>query len=128
MFFCEFCEIFINIFFKKNLRWLLLNQQYMKEQNNLNKTSNYLQNLDANNLNELAMNQTLPSHGFALIWWFYHWKNRSTSEKNDKHGYILKLDGEYPRELQKKHNKLPILTERMKIGKMEKLVPNLKDK
>ena len=92
----------------------------MKEQNNLNKTSNYLQNLDANNLNELAMNQTLPSHGFALI--------DQLVRKNDKHGYILKLDGEYQRELQKKHNKLPILTERMKIGKMKKLVPNLKDK
>ena len=34
---------------------------------------------------------------------------------------------EYPKELHKNHNELPFLTERMKIGKVEKLVPNLKD-
>ena len=35
---------------------------------------------------------------------------------------------EYPNELHENHNELPFLAERMKIGKMEKLVPNLKDK
>ena len=35
---------------------------------------------------------------------------------------------EYPKELQENHNDLPFLTERMKIGRVEKLVPNLKDK
>ena len=35
---------------------------------------------------------------------------------------------EYPKELHENHNELPFLVERMKIGKMEKLVPNLKDK
>ena len=34
----------------------------------------------------------------------------------------------YPKELHKNHNELPFLTERMKIGRVEKLVPNLKDK
>ena len=34
----------------------------------------------------------------------------------------------YPKELHKNHNELPFLTERMKIGRVGKLVPNLKDK
>ena len=35
---------------------------------------------------------------------------------------------EYPKELHKNHSELPFLTERMKIGRMKKLVPSLKDK
>ena len=35
---------------------------------------------------------------------------------------------EYPKELHENHNKLPFLTEKMKISRVEKLVPNLKDK
>ena len=41
---------------------------------------------------------------------------------------ILEVDVEYHKELHKNHNALPFLAERMKIGKVEKLVPNLKDK
>ena len=35
---------------------------------------------------------------------------------------------EYPKELHENHNELPFLAERMKIGREEKLVPNLRDK
>ena len=35
---------------------------------------------------------------------------------------------EYPKELRENHNELPFLTERMKIGRVGKLLPNLKDK
>ena len=38
------------------------------------------------------------------------------------------VDVEYPKELDKNHNELSFLAERMKVGKAEKLVPNLKDK
>ena len=48
--------------------------------------------------------------------------------KKDKKGYLLKADVEYPKELHENHNELPFLTERMTIGRMKKLVPNLKDK
>ena len=34
----------------------------------------------------------------------------------------------YPKELHENHNELPFLTERIKIGMVEKLVPNLKRK
>ena len=48
--------------------------------------------------------------------------------KKHRQWYILEVDVEYPKELHKKHNKLPYLVERIKIGKVEKLVPSLKDK
>ena len=71
----------------------------------------------------------LPTHGFL-------WKKEKdfTHEKVDelvkkgKRGYLLEVDVEYPKELHENHNELPFLAERMKIGREEKLVPNLRDK
>ena len=40
----------------------------------------------------------------------------------------MEIDVEYPKELYENHNELSFLMERMKIGRVEKLVPNLKDK
>ena len=34
----------------------------------------------------------------------------------------------YPKELHENHNELPFLTARVKIGRVENLMPNLKDK
>ena len=64
------------------------------------------------------MIQKLPTHGFS-------WEQVEdfTPEKiyklvkKDKKGYILEVDVEYPKELRKNHNELPLLVERMKIGK-----------
>ena len=75
------------------------------------------------------MSQNLPTHRFL-------WKKAEdfTPEKidelvkKDKRRYLLEVDVEYPKELHENHNELPFLAERMKIGREEKLVPNLKDK
>ena len=75
------------------------------------------------------MVQKLPTHGFL-------WKEAEDFtpekidelDKIDKRGYLLEVDVKYPKELQENHNELQFLMERMKIGKVEKLVPNLKDK
>ena len=48
--------------------------------------------------------------------------------KKRQRGYLLEVDVEYTKELHENHNELAFLTERMKIGRVEKLVPNLKDK
>ena len=48
--------------------------------------------------------------------------------KKGKRGYLLKADVEYPKELHELHNELPFLVEKMEIGRVEKLVPTLKDK
>ena len=42
--------------------------------------------------------------------------------------YLFEVDARYPKKLHKKHNKLLFVAEKMKIGKIEKLMPNLKDK
>ena len=50
--------------------------------------------------------------------------------KKDKQSCILKIDGDYPKELLKKRNELPILPEKLKLGKVENfsLVPSLNNK
>ena len=75
------------------------------------------------------MVQNLPTHGFK-------WKKAEdlTPEeidelvKKDEKGYLLQVDVKYPKELQENHNELSFLMEKMKISRVEKLVPNLKDK
>ena len=48
--------------------------------------------------------------------------------KKIRGGYLLEVDVEHPKELHENHNELPFLVEKMKIGREEKLVPNLKIK
>ena len=52
---------------------------------------------------------------------------KSYDEDSDK-GYILEVDVEYPKNLHDLHSGLPLLPERMKINKCNKLVCNLYDK
>ena len=99
---------------------------------NPSEESSYLQYLDANNLYGWAMSQELPTHDFK-------WREMTTLEKftpksiaklvkKNKHGYLLEVDVDYPSHLHKNHNDLPFLPQRMTIRKVEKLVPNLRDK
>ena len=52
---------------------------------------------------------------------------KNYDEDSDK-GYILKVDVEYPKELNDLHSDLPFLPERMKINKCTKFVCNFYDK
>ena len=52
---------------------------------------------------------------------------RKLAKCEDK-GYLLEVDVSYPRDLHDSHNDLPFMCERMKIGGIEKLVPNLHNK
>ena len=109
-------------------RYAKANNKYMKDLDNPNEESEYLQYLNANNLYGWAVVQKLPTHGFL-------WKEAEdfNSEKinelvkKDNSGYLLEVDVEYPKNMHKNHNELPFLAERMKIGKVKKVVPNLKD-
>lgn len=47
--------------------------------------------------------------------------------EKDGQEHILEVYVKYPKELPKKRNEMPLLMERMKIEKVEKLAPNLKD-
>ena len=49
------------------------------------------------------------------------------NEESDE-GYFLEVDVQYLKKIHELHNDLPFLPERMKIGRVEKLVANLRDK
>ena len=101
----------------------------MKDLNNLDEESIYLQYLDANNLYEWAMIQKLPAHGF--LWneaEDFTPEKKDKLVKKDKKGYLLEVDVEHPKELHENHKELPFLAEKMKIGSKEELIPYLKDK
>ena len=83
------------------------------------KGSTYIKYLDANNLYGWAMSQPLPTGDFKWMKKLENWR---------EHPCILEVDLEYPVELHKLHNEYPIAPERLMIGKVEKLVPNLQDK
>ena len=110
-------------------RYVKVNNNYIKDQYNLDETSTYLQYLGKKNLYGWAVIQKLPIHEFA-------WQKVDdfTTEKIDKllkkvrQGYILEVNVQYPKELHKKHNELLFLAERMKMEKVEKLAQILKDK
>ena len=48
--------------------------------------------------------------------------------KLENKGYLLEVDVKYPEELHDWHNELPFMCEKMKINRVEQLVPNLYDK
>jgi len=43
-------------------------------------------------------------------------------------GYILEVDLEYPKRLHDLHNDYPLAPERLMLNRVEKLIPNLRDK
>ena len=106
------------------------NNKYMKGFNK-NKPSKYLMYLDANNLYGCAMSMKLPTHGFEWL--------TSGEMKNlfynqvlqvwEKFPCILEVDLEYPEKLHDLHNDYPLCPERVECkNKVEKLIPNLRDK
>ena len=48
--------------------------------------------------------------------------------KHGSKGYLLEVDVKYPKELHDLHNDLPFMCKKLKINKVETLVPNLCDK
>ena len=75
------------------------------------------------------MVQNLPAH--RLLWKKvedFTLEKIDELVKKDKREYLLEVDVKYSKELHENHNELPFLAERMKIGREEKLVPNLKNK
>ena len=102
------------------------NNKYMGDRFDPRSESSYLQYLDANNLYGWAMSQPLLTGGFK-------WVDVNPNEvfelatRTDK-GYLLEVDVSYPEEMHNPHNDLPFMCERMEINRVEKLVPNLRDK
>ena len=100
----------------------------MKNYNN-NEESSYIQYLDANNLYGAAMSKKLQVNGFK--WTDSDEINEEfikNYNENDNKAYILEVDVKYLKRLHELHSDLPILPERIKIDKCNKLVCNLFNK
>ena len=124
------------------------NNKYMKDYES-DKEDEFIIYLDANNLYGWAMTQYLPYGGFK-------WLSKKEIDEfdlnlikeNSSTGYILEVDLEYPSELHDFHNDYPVAREKLeisqdmlskycfdiadkygiKIGGVNKLVPNLRNK
>ena len=105
------------------------NNKYVKYYDK-NKESSYLKYWHVNNLYGCAMSQKLPVNNFEWIEDTSQFNKdfiKNYNEESDE-GYFLEIDVQYPEKLHELHNELPFLLERMKLEKVEKLVPNLHDK
>ena len=69
------------------------------------------------------MSQPLPTRGFC--WVDIHPDEVSELAIYSEKGYLLEADVAYPRELHDYNNDLLFMCERMVIGGVEKLVPNM---
>ena len=97
------------------------NNKYMGDSYDPSKPSTFIQYLDANNLYGWAMSKPLPVRGFRWMTEneLFNWKSMPC---------ILEVDLDYPESLHDVHNDYPLAPERMKINKVDKLVPNLNNK
>ena len=107
-------------------RYAKANNKYMDEYDH-KKESIYIPYLDANNLYGWAMSKLLPIKSFEWmpVCELPHWEFVSDE---DGIGCILEVDLEYPKDLHNVHNEYPSAPERLKINKVDKLIPNLNDK
>ena len=92
------------------------NNKYMQNWNQ-NEPSKYLMYLGANNLYGRAMSQYLPTGNFK---WLTEKQmnqiNWSNIDAENKKGYLLEVDLEYPHELHDLHNDYPCGAEQIKVA------------
>ena len=97
------------------------NNSYMDDEYDDKRATKYITYLDANNLYGWAMCKPLPTSNFK-------WMDDDELTSWKKHTCILEVDLEYSKHLHDLHNDYPLAPERLVLGKVEKLVPNLNDK
>ncbi len=101
-------------------RYAKANHKNLKD-HNPQEPSVFIEYLDANNLYGWAMSKPLPHRNFK-------WMSESELGDWETTPCILEVDLEYPEELHDLHKEYPLAPERLTIGKVKKLVPNLYDK
>ena len=102
-------------------RYSKANNPYMGKEYNPEEKSKYILYLDANGLYGTAMSNPLPVGGFE-------WMSEKDIENWENIPSALEVDLEYPEELHDFHNEYPLAPERLKVGEVEKLIPNLYNK
>ena len=107
-------------------RYAKVKSKYIRDQNNSDVKTTYLQYLDANNLYWWEMIQQLLTHRFGWEKVNVLLLDEIVKKRQDR--VYFRGQWRCRVELHKSHNKLPFLAERIKIGKVEKLDPSLKFK
>ena len=105
-------------------RYAKANHKYLKNYDK-NEPSIFIEYLDANNLYGWAMEKKLPTHGFK---WMSEKELSNWNVLPADTGCILEVDLKYPEKLHDLHNEYPLAPERLQVGKVEKLIPNLRNK
>ena len=100
-------------------RYAKANNKYMGDDYDPSQPSKYIQYLDANNLYGWAMSKPLPTGGFKWMKNLNNWRNRPC---------VLEVDLDYPENLHSLHNDYPLAPETLKVGNVNKLIPNLMNK
>ena len=95
------------------------NNKYMGEEYDPSQPAKYVTYLDANNLYGWAMSKPLPTGNFNWMENCNNWR---------KLPCILEVDLEYSKELHVLHNEYPLAPESLKVGNVDKLIPNLMNK
>ena len=127
-------------------RYAKANNKYMNDYDP-KKQSTFISYLDMNNLYGWAMSEYLPYEGFKWLKNVDKFDVMSINEKSPI-GYLLEVDLEYPDKLHELHNDYPLAPEKLaisydmlsdyckkiadeyeiKVGDVEKLIPNLGNK
>ena len=127
-------------------RYAKANKKYMNDYDSKKKSA-FISYLDMNNLYGWTMSEYLRYEGFEWLKNVDEFDVMSVSEKSPI-GYFLEVDLEYPDELHELHNDYPLAPEKLavssdmlskyckkiadkyeiKVGDVEKLVPNLGNK
>ena len=93
----------------------------MDDEHDPSEPSKYITYLDANNLYGWAISKPLPTHGFK-------WMKKSELETWELHLCILEVDLEYHKSLHDLHNDYLLSPEHIEVNKVNKLIPNLRNK
>ena len=103
------------------------NQKHMDPKYNPDKESKFVQYLDAKNLYVWAMSKRHPIDDFK---WMIESEIENWGEFSEQEGEgcIHEVDLAYPRELLNFHKEYPLAPERLEGNKVEKVIPNLRDK
>ena len=109
------------LMFKNGIRLGQANNRYIGEDYDSSKPSKYIIYLDANNIYGWAMSKPLPTQGFK-------WMNEEELEGWRSFSCILEVDLEYPESLHDLHNDYPLAPETVTVNKVDKLIPNLRNK
>ena len=102
-------------------RYAKANNPYMGSMYNPEEDNKYIVHLDTNNLYGWAMSKKLPVRDF-------NWMTEIELQNWEKYPCIFEVDLEYPEELCDLHNEYSLAPEILKVGNVEKLIPNLKNK